>query len=49
MKQQDYWNRFVSTGCVSDYLLYRRAADRDEEPSSEADDRRTGDMGGQDR
>ncbi len=48
-EKQEFWNVFVSTGRVEDYLRYRRAAEGEEENAGEDTDRRadhSGDTGG---
>lgn len=48
-EKQEFWNVFVSTGRVEDYLRYRRATEDEEEDAGEDTDRRAdraGDAGG---
>lgn len=47
MSEQDYWNRFITTGNVRDYLLYKNVSQRGEVMLIEADDRGSGDLGNQ--
>lgn len=47
MDQQEYWNNFIKTGRVSDYLDYKNAAAGNGVTALEADNRGISDMGNQ--